>query len=86
MASLLSRLFGKPREPITIRAQIVVIDRNVLNDGSRPIDVDAEEVLLLGNEIPAPWYQRPVGIVVLSVIAIVIASLILAGIAALAGW
>ena len=79
MPSFLSRLFGKRRDPITIRARQVVISENVLNDDSRPINVEADEVLLLGNKIPA-WYQRPVGLVVLTVIA----GLILWGIVKLA--
>ena len=76
MLGFLSRLFGKHRAPITIRARKAVISGNVLNDGSRPINVEADEVLLLGNTVPVsnqnptlPWYQRPVGYVALTMIA-----------------
>ena len=88
MPGFLSRLSGRHREAITIRARKAVISGNVLNDINRPIHVEADEVVLLGNKATVsnqypvlPWHQRPVGKIVLTVIA----GLILAGIVALAG-
>ena len=82
MPGFLSKLFGRRQEPITIRARKAVIDSNVLNDSSRPIDIVAEEVVILDNKRALPWYQRPVGYVVLTVVATVIGGVILFGVLA----
>lgn len=81
MANFFSKLLGINHDQIRVRARKVIISGNILDSGGRSIDVEADEVHLIGNvkdSTNPPWYQRPIGIVTLTVFAGLILALVLA--------
>lgn len=80
MANFFSKLLGINHDQIRVRARKVIISGNILDSGGRSIDVEADEVHLIGNikDPNPPWYQRPIGIVTLTVFAGLILALVLA--------